>query len=165
MENENITDTGQTAETSAPAEQPEQKDPNAELRAYNDRLKEENKKLRSAAMRAELREIGLTPDAGLGVAIVESYKGDITAEAIGAFAAEKYKYEPAQAPTPPSVEAGERLETLQAIGEPVTPPQPLDAVQEAEGKLVDPEATRQDAITSATLKAQRLQQQILQGQI
>lgn len=166
MENEITGNTfSDTVEDTAPDTTSAPKDANAELRAAYDRLKSENSTLRAAAMRAELREIGLSPDEGLGVAIVESYKGDITAEAIGQYAFEKYKHQAAQAPVPPAVETGERLDRLAAAGQPVTPPPTPDAIQEAEGRLVSEDATRGDAIASATLKAQRLQEQYRQGLI
>lgn len=136
------------------------KDANAELRAYNDRLVAENAKLRKTAMRSELAAIGLNPDEGLGVAVVETYDGDeITADALSAYAFEKYKYASPDTAVPPDVAAGNRLEQVQAASQPVTPPPATDPVTEAETRLIDPEATRRDAIASITQKTRALQEQ------
>jgi hypothetical protein len=131
----------------------EASDANPQLRAYADRLKAENQVLRAKAMKAELGEIGLSPDEGLGVAIAESYKGDISAEAIAAYASEKYRYDSGLATTPPpAVVTGERLERLDAVSESVTPPPPEDVAGKIAAKVWEADATRKDAENSIAVK-------------
>lgn len=123
-----------------------------ELREYAQRVEAENAKLRAKAMKSELAELGLSPDQGLGVAIVESYSGEIDAAAIAAFAQEKYKYTPEHAPTPPAVISSERLDGLSTDAESVTPAQDVDEAAQITAKMNDPDAGRDDARASLAAK-------------
>lgn len=139
-------------------------DANAQLRAFNERLKDENKALRGIAMRNGLREIGLNHEEGLGVAVLETYQGDeYTPEAIAAFAQEKYKYSPEKAPPSPETVAADRVSNVNQNSSSVEPkPQP-DAAREAQEKMKDPEAGRDDARASINAKSQQFLQQHYPG--
>ena len=132
---------------------------NAEVRAYADRTKAENKTLREGALRTALSDIGLNYEEGLGVAIAETYDGEITAEALGAFAAEKYKHQAAQAPVPAAVVTGEKLEGLNAQSSPVTPPPEVDEAAIATGKMEDPESGIKEAQASVIAKSRQFNQE------
>lgn len=134
---------------------------NEQVRNYANRLKDENKELRTLAMEAALGEIGLSPSEGLGVAIVESYEGAFTKEAIAEYAESKYKHTASNAPVPKEVETHNRLDELNAVGESVTPtPEPTEgekAAQSVDGN--DPEAGRDEAVTSLTAKVGQFTQE------
>ena len=136
-------------------------DPNtsAELRAYADRLKEENVSLRAGAIGGALREIGLKSDEGLGLAIAETFDGEITVENVATFAQEKYKHTAENAPVPAEVIEGEKLETLAAASTPVTPPPETDSAQEATDKMHDPTTGRDEAIDSLNAKMAQFQEE------
>ena len=130
---------------------------NEQLRAWANQTAEENKELKALAMRSALGEIGLNAEEGLGLAIVESFDGKITDEAVAKYAQEKYRYGTGQqpaAPTTPDVQAAQRADALNAAGQSVTPtPQPTagqQATEKVDGN--DPEAGRQEAIQSTTVK-------------
>ncbi len=128
---------------------------NEQLRTYADSVAEENKQLRSLAMRSALSEIGLTPEEGLGLAIVETYDGSITDEDIANYAAEKYKHGAQQQPQQdPAVAAAQRAEQLAATGQSVEPRPQTTPGQQASQKVDgnDPEADRQEAVMSTTEK-------------
>ena len=128
---------------------------NAEVREYADRVSKENKSLREGALRTALTDIGLNYEEGLGVAVAESYDGEINAEALGAFAQEKYKYQAAQAPVPAAVVAGEKLESLNAQSSPVTPPVEEDEAAITTGKMHDPETGTKEAKASIIAKSRQ----------
>ncbi len=139
---------------------------NAEVREYADRVSKENKGLREGAMRTALTDIGLNFDEGLGVAIADSYDGVITAEAVSAYALEKYKHQAAQAPVPAVVVAGEKIDDLNALSTPVTPPVKIDEAKEATDKMLDPETGVEEARRSLAYKmAQFNQEHYLPNQI
>ena len=141
--------------TQVPTEETQPKpDANAELRAYNERLKAENQKLRTTALRSSLTEIGLNPEEGLGVAVAESYSGDeFTPEALAAFAQEKYKYVSDQ--VMPQNDPNQRVEGLQNVSTPVEPKTEPTPGQQATQKVEtnSPDATRDDARASINSKA------------
>lgn len=134
---------------------------NEQLREWANSVVDENKGLRKMAMKSALGEIGLTPEEGLGVAIVESYEGEITEEAIAKYAEEKYKHTPGQAPPPPEVSSGDKVDQLNAQGQSVTPePEETEgqkATQKIEGN--DPEADSRDAISSVAEKTNQFLEQ------
>ncbi len=132
---------------------------NAEVREYADRVSKENKSLREGALRTALSDIGLNYEEGLGVAIAESYEGEITAEALGTFAAEKYKHQAAQAPVPAAVVTGEKLEGLTAQSSPVDPPVQQDEPAIITAKMHDPESGREEAQASVRAKMTQFNQE------
>ena len=130
------------------------------LRQERNAAVEEASGYRSLLVEQHLDTLGLKPDEGIGVAIVDSFEGKPTLEEIATHAAEKYKYEP---PEPAVVaaqvtEPAARIEAVQTESAPVVPPPDVDEVVEAETKLLDPEATRQDAQNSVAAKMGRYQQ-------
>jgi hypothetical protein len=132
---------------------------NAEVREYANRTAAENKTLRAGAMKGALADIGLTASEGLGVAIVDSYEGEITTELVAAYAQEKYSFTAANAESPPAVESGDKLEALDAVSSPVTPPVEVDPAAEATAKMHDPESGRTEAIESLNAKMNQFQQE------
>lgn len=140
------------------AEAPEA-DANAQLREALKREKARATSYRNELIGARLSEIGLRPDAGLGKAIAKEYDGDLTIEALSEYAREEYAYEGTTDQTPPEVAAGERLNQLESVSEPVTPPQPVDEAAQITAKMDDPESGREDAAASVTAKATQFYQE------
>ena len=132
---------------------------NAEVREYADRTAKENKTLRAGAMKTALSDIGLNSEEGLGVAIVETYDGEITAEALGAYALEKYKHQAAQAPVPAAVVTGEKLDALNSQSSPVDPPVEQDEPAIITAKMHDPEAGVKEAQASVQAKMRQFNQE------
>jgi hypothetical protein len=64
----------------------------AQLREAKDRSDAKAKDYRTQLVEVHIGTIGLSPTEGLGIAIVDAYEGEPTAEAVAAFANEKYKY-------------------------------------------------------------------------
>jgi hypothetical protein len=110
--------------------------------------------LRKRMIGYELKDIGLDSEAGLGVAIAESYEGDFAEGSVAQFAVEKYKYEVpgATVPVETVTEPQERLEALDAESSPVTPEVPVDPQAQAEAAMNSPDGTRDDAVASLTHK-------------
>lgn len=127
---------------------------NDQLRNWADSLKGQVDELKPMAMRSALSEIGLSPDEGLGVAIVEAFDGKITDEAVAQFALEKYKYDSGKAQATEATQAADATERLQTQGQSVTPtPEPTEGEQAAskvDGN--DPEAGRGEAAQSLVAK-------------
>lgn len=164
MEELNTNETQPTEETPAPEsggshEPADQKQVTPkELREYADRVAAENTQLRTRLMRSELAEIGLNPEEGLGVAIAESYKGDIDREAIATYAAEKYKYTFGSGQTPEE-QSTQRMENLANSSQSVTPQTPPDEFVEKTQKMNDPEAGRAEAEQSLLAKVNQFNQE------
>ncbi len=144
------------AEESDDIQMSEEKAPNSEVHAYNKRLKKRVKDLEGRRMTDDLDVIGLQPDAGLGLAISETYKGDFTDGDVAEFARTKYGHDSAVAQqVPAEVAQGDRLEQLGGSADPIVPQQaPVpgqDAINLMEAN--DPEASRQDALDSIAAKS------------
>lgn len=135
--------------------------PNAELRAYADRLKDENAELRREVVSMRLESIGLNPKEGLGKAIAKEYDGEYSLEAVRGYAKEEYGYEPKEPSVEPSIvtDAQHRIDDLMAEGTSVTPQQETDPVEDAEAKLASDDATTADARTSMSTKLQAFMSQ------
>lgn len=133
---------------------------NEELRAYAERMKEERDQYRNEAWRAVLGDLGLKPDEGLGVALMDSYTGLVNVEKVSEFAAQKYKFQPETSTPPPEVVAGARVEQVMQAGSVVTPPPPDQAEVEAIAKMYDPEAGTAEAMESLTVKLAKLQESL-----
>jgi hypothetical protein len=132
------------------------KDANAELRAYNKRLKNELKEANRRNMAHDLAVHGLDIDRGLGKAVAKEYEGEISAEALGVYLRDEYGHEPGVATqVPEGVQAGQRLEQALQTSVPVEPVAPPPPGQESINKMEsnDPEATRQDALNSIAAKS------------
>jgi hypothetical protein len=150
--------------------EPEVKDPNAELRAFNDRLKEENAALRTRTLEADIRNIGLDPKIGLGVAVAELYQGDFSDGSVAAFAQEKFGHAGETAEPAPSMQEAQKAESIveaQSLADrvlntsssiDVTPE--LDNIAAMDRKLGSPEATRDDAIAAVDAKRALFREQL-----
>lgn len=75
-----------------PTPEPAQSDGIAAVREAKERADARAEQYRTQLVETRLKEIGLSPTEGLGVAVAESFKGEPTLEEISAFASEKYKY-------------------------------------------------------------------------
>ena len=131
---------------------------NAELRAFNETLKSENAALRSRVMSQDLKEIGLQPDAGLGLAIVESYEGRYEPGSVAEYARDKYQYSheggaPVESQAAQDVEQVQaQTDQLQATSVSAMPETQSDRLRAHDQRMADPEATRQDAQNALTDK-------------
>lgn len=141
----------------------------SQLRKWAEAQQAENKALRSQLIGAQLREIGLDPDTGLGKAIAKEYAGSIDPDAVATFAAEEYGYTPAppaqetDTPPAPPVEAPPtRAQELAAVSNPLdvtmansAPVEPVsvdDMLARFDQAAGRGEATRADAVTSIAHK-------------
>ena len=141
--------------------QPTEEPPNADLHAFNKRLKSENKELRSRILESDLAAIGLKSDEGLGKAIAKEYEGELTTEALATFARDEYGHDSGvTTQVPAEVQSLDTLDTVLQTSVPVTPVEPPSPGQEVIDKIDanDPEATRQDAINSIRAKSTRFQE-------
>jgi len=157
--------TNQVEETPSGTPVPDQENPNAELRAHNKRLKAENQEYRQRILAGDLSAIGLNPTAGLGKAIAKEYDGEMTTEAVAAYARDEYQHETTTAaPLPPEVEAADRLDQAMQSSTPVVPVEPVPESQQFTERLDsnDPETTREDAISSIRAKSQQFQETFYQ---
>ena len=118
--------------------------------------------MRSQLVGGHLQNIGLDPSTGLGKAIAKEYDGDVTAEAVAAFAMSEYGHEP-QAPQPVMQEppvAQQQFDQQQqaaAFGSAsgsIAPTTPEDVIGAHDQRLGSQEATRQDALNSLEAKVQ-----------
>lgn len=127
---------------------------NKQLQNHNKRLESENASLRARVLEGDLATIGLTTESGLGKAIAKEYKGELTAEAVAAYAKEEYGHESGEAPAqvPQAVQATQQIDQLNQASTPVTPAVPTTALEQASQKMNDPNATREDAAASLTEK-------------
>lgn len=145
--------TTQVTTTEATFVATEAQDGPAELRAALKREQDKAAQYRGELMESRLESIGLNKEAGLGKAIAKEYDGDMTVEAISAYAQEEYSYDGAVEQTPQAVVTGDRLETLDATSEPVTPPPPPpDEAAAITAKMNDPEAGSEEAKASLNAK-------------
>ncbi len=118
------------------------------LVAYKDRLEKENRELREQLSAQHIRAIGLEPDKGLGKAIVKEFKGELTVEALAAFALEEYQYETTQAPTVDAnviQQAQAQADLVASASQPIVPLTEADKLAQHDAKLADPDSSRQDA--------------------
>ncbi len=134
----------------APVEEPS-KEP-AELRAALKREQEQGDIMRQELMGLRLNAIGLTVDAGLGKAIAKEYDGALDLDAVTAYALSEYQHEFIDGNDPPAVLTTERLEAINQVSDPVTPPEPTDQAAEATQKVLADDATIQDAEASMNAK-------------
>ncbi len=111
--------------------------------------------MRTQLVGGHLSSIGLNPDAGLGKAIAKGYDGDVSAEAIAAFAKDEYSYEPKATENPQAQnvqEAQQRADQFGSAAASVQPTSQEDVVMGFDQKLQSPEATRKDASNAIEAK-------------
>ena len=133
----------------------------AQLRARLKEVQAQNAELRTGQMRSVYAEVDLDPDSGLGKAIAKEFDGDMTVEALTAYAKDEYGYDVPDAPTNPqaatiATEQG-RLDTAsQGAGSvPIAPT--------AQGAIAEAEAAG-DWATAMNLKADQMSAQIRRQQ-
>jgi uncharacterized membrane protein YkoI len=126
----------------------------AQLRAALKRERTENAGLRAKEMAGVYKEIHLDPNNGLGKAIAKEFDGDMTAEALAAYAKEEYGYDVPEAPTNPQTETitteqGRLDAASQGAGSVPIAPTQAGAIAEAEAAG--------DWVTAQNLKAQQME--------
>jgi hypothetical protein len=133
----------------------------AELRAYADRQREENERLRRQLMEDRLGSIGLNKEAGVGKAIFKDlekgdYEGELTIDAIRSYAATEYGHEAKDESQNRAAEVTDRANALDSAQVPQTPPQdPNDresVIREAEQAVRTENPSRQDVERSIGAK-------------
>lgn len=130
---------------------------NADLNRY---AKEQ--KARADAKHRELLELrfenlGLDPTKGLGKAVIGGYEGDTSKEAVAEYLKKEYEYtppEPTSNEPTPAERAQATVDGIESQSQPVPPVNQEDPLIAAQQKLITPEATRQDALSSAALKVE-----------
>ena len=134
-------------------------DANAELRAAYDREKERRVTAETELSKRLMSEIGLDPTTGLGKAIAKEYSGDLTVEALGAYAREEYGHEwTGEIPNSKAAEiteAQDQADRLTSSTESVTPIDESTKIQKAESKLIGNEVNPVDARASVALKMEQ----------
>lgn len=145
--------------------EPAEEKANADLHAFNKRLKTENRELRGRILESDLAVIGLKPGEGLGKAIAKEYDGELTTEALATYARDEYGHDSGvTTQVPQEVQSLEVLDQVLQTSVPVNPVEPPPAGQEVIDKMDDndPEATRQDALASIKAKSARFQETFYQ---
>lgn len=157
--------TDETQEAATPEETPEQTE-GSRLRQERNEAAAAAKEMRQELMTERLEKIGLKADEGLGVAIMESFDGTPTVEALREHAAEKYKYNTEPAVPVEAVNApAQRMDSVVTESAPVTPTPAVDEVAAAEARLSEADASRADAQASLSQKMTRYRQMRQSGQI
>ena len=133
----------------------------AQLRARLKEVQAQNADLRAGQMRAVYAEVDLNPDTGLGKAIAKEFDGEMTVEALTAYAKTEYGYDVPDAPTNPqaatiAVEQARLDNASQGAGSvPLAPT--------AQGAIAEAEAAG-DWTTAMNLKADQMAAQIRRQQ-
>ena len=109
----------------------------AQLRAALKRERTENAGLRADQMTGVYAKVDLDPTTGLGKAIAKEYDGDMTVEALTAYAKTEYDYDAPEAPTNPqaakiAAEQGRLDAASQGAGSVPVAPTQGQAIAEAE---------------------------------
>ena len=120
---------------------------NPQLRESRDRAVTRAENAESQLVGIHLGTMGLDPSEGLGVAVVESFKGEVTLENIAAHASDKYKYvfDPAaqglrgagSTPTPAEQAAAREVNIGQSVMGAAQSVQPSNEMVEAAGVVED----------------------------
>lgn len=151
-----MTDESMTTETIEEAEVTEEPTGNPELRAAYDREKERRITAERRVIAGDLEAIGLDPDVGLGKAIAKEYDGELTREAIAAYASEEYGFTPVGMDTEGAAQraaaAAEQAEQLEAASTSVVPAGVEDQLAAYDQRLAEEDATREDAEASLAAK-------------
>ena len=129
------------------------------LRQERDQAAKDRDMFRKEVLSMRLEKLGLNPEEGLGVAVMETYDGAPNQEALTAHLVEKYKYEvPVEVPAEKVTQPAERIAQVAENSKPTEMPQEPDPVAVANEKMTDPEAGREEAQESLAAKMQRYRQ-------
>lgn len=146
-----MTDETTTNENEQPSGPPE-------LRAALDRKTEEAKKYRGLLMQSAFSSLGFDPSKGLGKAIAKEFDGEPTVEAISAYAAEEYGWEPPSKeetpPVQPTPQQAIQQPAQQRVDQAIQQSTPANA-NTLDQQIQDAEA-KGDWITAMSLKTQKL---------
>jgi len=123
------------------------------LRAQLEKVLAENKKPRSDKLASTFNGIGLSVEAGLGKAIAKEYDGELSVDAVAAYAESEYGYVKPEATHQAAQQIAQEQARLDTVGQVTTPVQPVNtnerlAKAEAEG----------DYMTASAIKAAQMQQ-------
>jgi len=128
-----------------------------QMRKAIDSEKAENADLRGKILATYLKDIDLEVGRGLGKAIAAGYDGELTTEAVSAFAKSEYDYEMTvqQAPQAQEMQAAQqRADTFGQASAPIQPVSGEDIIRGHDQRLGQPDATRQDAQNALEAKVQ-----------
>ncbi len=130
------------------------------LRKERNQMKEERDTYRKEVISMRLEKLGLNSTEGLGVAVMETYTGAPSEEALAAHLAEKYKYEsPTEIPTETVTQPADRIAQVADNSTPVEPEQQPDPVGVADQTMADPTTGRVEAQDAVAAKMSRYRQQ------
>jgi hypothetical protein len=129
----------------------------AELNRYAKAQKAAADEANKALIKVRFEQLDLDPDKGLGKAVIASYEGGTSKEEVAKFLKDEYDYEPPESVTvpTPTEQAQATVDGLASVSESVAPVSQEDPLIEVTQRLVSPEATRQDAQNSLTLKVNK----------
>jgi len=150
---------GDTMSDNEQTEQQPEQDNSAikQMREAMGRKDDEIAGMRSQLVAGHLKGIGLQADVGLGKAIAQGYEGDISAEAIAAYAKSEYSHEPV---VQENTQAAQMQQTQQRVDQfgsasgSIQPTSQEDLIAAHNERMRSPEATRKDANASIEAKLQ-----------
>ncbi len=127
-----------------------------DMREAMKRKDAENADLRGQVLEQHLGAVGLEAGRGLGKAIAAGYDGDLTADAVAAYAKTEYDYEPvAQNVQAQEMQAAQqRVDGFGQASAPMQPANAEDVIRSHDQKLGSQDATRQDAQNALEAKVQ-----------
>lgn len=130
------------------------------LRQERNQAAAERDLYRKEVLSMRLEKLGLNPTEGLGVAVMETYDGAPSEEALATHLVEKYKYEtPTEVPVETVTQPADRIAQVADNSTPVEPEQQPDPVGVAEQTMADPDSGRVEAQDSVAAKMSRYRHQ------
>jgi hypothetical protein len=126
------------------------------MRATIEREQARNAELTQQLVGQHLQTLGLEPDRGLGKAIAKGYDGEVSADAIAAYAKTEYDYEPQAAPpaAEQAVQQQQRVAQFGSASAALQPQGPEDVIASHDNRLASPDANRRDALNALEAKVQ-----------
>lgn len=127
-----------------------------EMRKAIEREKADNAVLRGQVIESHLGAIGLEAGRGLGKAIAAGYEGDLTPDAIAAYAKAEYDYEPVvENQQAQQIQAAQqRVDGFGQASAPMQPANSEDVIRSHDQRLGEQDATRRDAMNALEAKVQ-----------
>lgn len=127
-----------------------------DMREAMKRKDAENADLRGQVLDQHLGAVGLESGRGLGKAIAAGYDGELTADAVAAYAKSEYDYEPvAQNVQAQEMQAAQqRVDGFGQASAPMQPATAEDVIRSHDQKLGGQDATRRDAMNALEAKVQ-----------
>lgn len=150
-----------TTQVETPAED------NSAMKQMRDELKRKDQTIkdqRTKLVGASLTTIGLEAGTGLGKAIAAQFDGEVTDEAVAAFAKEEYGHEVVVEPNQQAEDiqnAQQRVDQFAGASGSLQPTSGEDVIAAHDQKLAQPDANRKDASRSIEAKLQHYVEQTL----